>query len=104
MFAIVRIGNKQYKVADHDVILVDKIEGEVGDTVTFNDVLLVQEEKKTVVGTPLVKGTAVTVKILAKEKGKKIAVRRFKSKVRYRRHTGFRANLTRLEVVAITRA
>lgn len=99
MFAIVRIGNTQYKVAPHDVIMVDKVEGKDGDVIKITDVLLVVDDKKTEVGTPFVKNVVVTVKILAQEQGEKIAVRRYKQKVRYRRHTGFRAQLTKLEVI-----
>lgn len=102
MFAIIRVGNKQYKVTPKDVITVDLMEGEVGDTVELTDVLLVGDGKKVTVGKPQVKSMKVVAKILAHEKGEKIHVRRFKSKVRYRRHTGFRADLTRLEIVSIS--
>jgi len=101
MFAIVRIGNKQYKVSEKSVITVDKIDGKAGDTVEFTDVLLTNDGKKVQVGKPTVKGAKVTVKILAQEKGEKIDIHRFKSKVRYRRARGFRAQLTRLEVTSV---
>lgn len=104
MFAIIRVGNTQFKVAPKDVILVDKIDGNAGDTVKVSEVLLVHDDKKTEVGAPHVKGVTVTVKVLGQEQDEKIAVRRYKSKVRYRRHTGFRAQITRLEVVSIDRA
>lgn len=101
MFVIVRIGNKQYKVKPQDVIVVDKLAGEVGDTVEFTDVLLVQDDKKVTVGKPTVKGAKVTAKIIKQERGEKIEIHRFKSKVRYRKARGFRADLTRLEVTAV---
>jgi large subunit ribosomal protein L21 len=104
MFAIIRVGNKQYKVAPKDVIIVDKVEGKAGDTLKITDVLLVKDDKKTDVGKPLVAGMTVTAKIIAQEKGEKIAVRRYKQKVRYRRHTGFRANLTKLEITGVAYA
>lgn len=104
MFAIIRVGNSQYKVAAKDVILVDSLKGEVGETITISDVLLLSDEKKTIVGTPLVSKASVTAKIIAHEKGEKISVRRYKSKVRYRRQTGFRARLTRLEIERVTMA
>lgn len=102
MFAIVTISGKQYKVALGDVIVVDKIEGNVGDTVKFDHVLLTSDTKDTKVGTPTVAGVQVKAKIQAQEKGEKIEVRRYKSKVRYRRHNGFRSQLTRLEITAIS--
>ena len=101
MFVIVRIGNKQYKVKPQDVIVVDRMAGEVGDVVEFPDVMLVQDDKKVTVGKPLVKGSKVTAKIIKQERGEKIEIHRFKSKVRYRRARGFRADLTRLEVTAV---
>lgn len=101
MFVIVRIGNKQFKVKPQDVIVVDRMAGEVGDTVEFTDVLLVEDGKKVTVGKPLVKGAKVTAKIIKHERGEKIDIHRFKSKVRYRRARGFRADLTRLEVTAV---
>lgn len=101
MFVIVRIGNKQFKVKPQDVIVVDRMAGEVGDVVEFTDVLLVDDGKKVSVGKPTVKGAKVTAKIIKQERGEKIEIHRFKSKVRYRRARGFRADLTRLEVTAV---
>jgi large subunit ribosomal protein L21 len=101
MFAIVTISGKQYNVSVGQTLQVDKIEGSVGDTVTFDHVLLTNEAGKTNIGAPTVKGVAVKAKIVAQEKGEKVEVRRYKQKVRYRRQTGFRAMLTRLEIIAI---
>ncbi|MEK7141390.1 MAG: 50S ribosomal protein L21, partial [Patescibacteria group bacterium] len=75
--------------------------GEVGDVVTLSEVLLIDEDGKTTLGTPTVKGASVEAKIDAQHRGEKIHVRRFKSKVRERRHIGFRAELTRLQITAI---
>ena len=94
MFAVAVIGGKQYRVAKGDRITVDHISGNVGDTVTFDRVLLVADGKKTKIGTPVVKKASVTAKILAQEKGEKIDVRRFKAKVRVRRSRGFRPLIT----------
>jgi len=104
MFVIIRVGNKQYKVTSGDVIVVDKLDGKVGDSVEFTDVLLVRGEKSVKVGKPTVKSAKVTAKILAQEKGEKIDIHRFKSKVNYRRAKGFRAKLTRLEITSVVTA
>jgi large subunit ribosomal protein L21 len=101
MFAIVTISGKQYTVSVGDVIEVDKIEGKVGDTVSFDHVLVTGEKDKTIVGTPVVAGVKVKAKIAAQKKGEKIDVRRYKSKVRYRRQKGFRAQRTQLEITAV---
>lgn len=101
MFAIVTIAGKQYLVNRGDVVFVDKIEGKVGDSVIFDHVLLVSDDKATRVGTPTVSGVKVKGKILSQEKGDKIAVRRYKSKVRYRKSIGFRPQVTKIEIVAV---
>ena len=104
MFAVVKIGGKQFKVAQKDIILVSKVDGKEGDTLEFSEVLLVSDDKKVSVGKPFVEGAKVTAKVLGQEQGKKVTIRRFKAKVRYRRHAGFRAQLTRLEITGIAKA
>lgn len=102
MFAVVKISGKQYKVTPKDIITVNKLDGSVGDAVTLNEVLLVSNDKTVKVGKPTVKGASVSAKILAQGKGEKLTIRRFKSKVRYRRTRGFRPYETRLEILAIS--
>lgn len=102
MFAVVRIGSSQYKVSVGDVIDVARMPGDVGETITVSDVLLLYDDGgKTKVGKPTVKGASVEAKIEAQYKGEKIDVRRFKSKVRERKHIGFRAQLTKLLITTI---
>ena len=100
MFAVVQIQGKQYKVIKGDVITVERMEGATGESVSFDRVLLVSD-KTIKIGTPVVKGAVVKAKILAQEKGEKMEVRRYKSKVRYRKHIGFRPQITKLEIVSI---
>lgn len=103
MFAIIRVGTKQYKVSSGDVIDVDRLAGDVGKTVTLDNVLLVSD-KAVRVGSPNVSGVKVQAKILSHFRGEKVDVRRFKSKVRERKHVGFRPDLTKLEIVSIGRS
>lgn len=91
----------QYKVSVGDIIDVARISGGAGETIMVSDVLLVGDGEKTKVGKPTVKGATVEAKIEAQHKGEKIDVRRFKSKVRERRHVGFRAQLTKLRITSI---
>jgi large subunit ribosomal protein L21 len=100
MFAIIKISGKQYKVKPGDVIDVAKLNGKEGEIVS-PEVLLVSDGKDIKVGTPLVNGADVKVKIVGDLKGEKINVRRYKHKVRSRRSIGFRSQLTRLEIVSI---
>lgn len=102
MYAVVTIQGKQYRVAVGDTLSVERMSGDVGSSVSFDRVLLVSGDKSTKIGTPTVKGALVKAKILSQEKGEKLEVRRFKSKVRYRKHIGFRPSLTKLEIISIS--
>ena len=97
-YAVVRIKGHQYKVSEGQEVLVDRIQ----DGKVEADVLLVSKEGKVKVGKPVVKDAKVTIKVVGDEKGEKIDVYKYKSKSRYRRHTGFRAQLTRLLVQKIS--
>jgi len=76
----------------------------VGDKIVFDKVLLLSGDKEPRVGTPFLPGIKVTAKVLSQEKGEKIEVARFKSKVRYRRHRGFRPQITKLEILTVGKA
>ena len=93
---------KQFIVSKGDRIIVPHVDGEVGDTLHITDVLLVSDDEKTHIGTPFVKGSAVDAKILIQQKGEKITVRRYKSKVRYRKTRGFRPMETEIEIIAVS--
>lgn len=101
MFAVVKIGSAQYKVVVGDEIDVPLMEGEAGASVTFPEVLLVSENNETKIGTPRVVGAKVKATVVSHFKGEKVDVRRFKSKVRERRHVGFRPQLTKLRITDI---
>lgn len=96
--AVLRIKGHQYKVSEGQEILVDRI----GEGKLEADILLVSKEGKVQVGKPVVKDAKVTIKVLGEEKGEKIDVYKYKSKSRYRRHIGFRSQLTRLLVQKIS--
>lgn len=101
MFAVLEIAGKQYIAAPGETFVVDKIDGKEGETVVFDHVFLISDNEKTLVGTPTVKGKKVTAKIVKQGKAEKIHVRRFKSKVRYRKSRGFRALETTLQISKI---
>ena len=97
MFAVLKTGGKQYKVAQGDVIQVEKLEGNVGDKVTLDQVLMVGEEEKIDVGTPLLDGSVVTCEIIDQTKGPKILVFKKKRRKKYRRTNGHRQLITLFE-------
>jgi large subunit ribosomal protein L21 len=102
MFAVIRTGGKQYKVATGDVIRVEKLDAAAGDSITLEDVLLVSDAGNTTIGTPTVTGAAVVAEVIAQDRGPKIIV--FKKKIRqnYRRKAGHRQDLTVLRIKDIT--
>ncbi len=101
MYAIVRIGGKQYRAELGKSIVVEKLPYDVGKTVDFNEVLFISDGENTQVGQPLVDGAAVTVEVTEQFKGDKIIVFKYKPKIRYRRKAGHRQNYTRLRVDSI---
>ena len=103
MFAVLKTGGKQYKVAQGDVIQVEKLEGNVGDKVTLDQVLMVGEEDKVDVGAPILDGSTVTCEILDQTKGPKILVFKKKRRKKYRRTNGHRQLITYLKITDISK-
>ena len=102
MYAILETGGKQYRVAEGDVITVEKLPGEAGDTVEFDKVLLVSDGNDVKVGTPYLDGTKITGQIVETGKGKKIVIFKYKSKKDYRRKQGHRQPYTMVEITSLT--
>ena len=98
MYAVVRTGGKQIRVSPGDVIMVEKISAEPGETVELSDVLLVSSDEKTTVGTPTVSDARVICMSLGDGKGKKIVVYKYKRRKGYARKQGHRQAFTRLSV------
>ena len=101
-YTIVEIKGKQYQVKEGEEMEVEKIEGEKGEKITFEKVLLLVDEKKKQIGNPLVKGAKINAEILDQVKGKKIRVSTYKAKSRHRRTIGHRSQLTKIKIGKIT--
>ena len=101
MYAIIKTGGKQYKVAEGDTIYVEKLEAAVDDVVTFDQVLTVVTDGGVKVGKPLVDGAKVTGKVLQQGKEKKILVFKYKAKSNYRRRQGHRQPYTKVSIEKI---
>lgn len=98
MTAIIVTGGKQYKVAEGDVIYIEKLEQEAGESVTFDRVLAVLDGDNTRFGAPVVEGASVEGKIVKNGKGKKIRVFKYRPKKGYRRRQGHRQPYTKVEI------
>jgi len=101
MYAVIKSGGKQYKVAKDDVITVEKLPLEKGKKVNITEVLLISENGKPVVGNPLVEGASVDAEIVDQIRGKKIIVFKKKRRKNYRRKIGHKQNLTSIKITAI---
>ena len=101
MYAIVETGGKQYKVAAGEKVKVDYLGLGEGKEVELSRVLLIVDDKDTIVGTPTIDNAKVTASCIGEGKGDKIIVFKYKPKVRYRRKTGHRQLFTRLEITEI---
>ena len=100
VYAIVRAGGRQEKVSVGDVVVVDKLDGEIGDEITLAPVMLVDGDKVTTAASELAK-SSVKAEIVGDEKGPKINILKFKNKTGYRKRQGHRAQLTAVKVTAI---
>lgn len=100
MYAIIRTGGKQYRVEQGEQIQVEKLNAEVGETVTF-DVLMQGEGSDVKIGAPIVDGVSVTAKVVEHGKGPKIRVFKYKPKKDYRRTQGHRQPYSLVEIVSI---
>lgn len=102
MYAVIQTGGKQYRVANGDVITVEKLEGEAGSTLAISPVLMLDDGKETQVGTPIVEGAAVTAELVEQTRGKKIIVFKKKRRQGYQRTHGHRQDQTVLRIVDVT--
>ena len=101
MFAVIRTGGKQYKVAPNDVIAVEKLAGEPGATIELAEVLMVGDGAEVSTGTPLLSGASVSAELVEQRRGDKIIVFKKKRRHNYRRKNGHRQHQTVLRITEI---
>ena len=99
--AIIETGGKQYRVAEGDVLFIEKLDVAAGDTVKFDRVLAVIDEDSTKFGTPVVEGATVSANVVKNGRGKKIRVFKMKPKKGYRRTQGHRQPYTKVQIETI---
>ena len=100
MFAVVQTGGKQYNVTENDTLKVEKLNGNVGDKINL-DALLVSDGNKTVAGPPVVAGAVVVAEFVSHGKGDKIVVFKYKPKKNERKKQGHRQPWTEIKIVSI---
>ncbi|MBQ4558248.1 MAG: 50S ribosomal protein L21 [Clostridia bacterium] len=100
MYAIIQTGGKQYKVAENDIINVEKLDANVGDKVNL-DVLMLVADGKVTNGNPIVEGAKVVAEVVEQGKADKIVVFKYKAKKNYRRKQGHRQPYTALKILSV---
>ena len=101
-YAVIQTGGKQYRVAEGDLIEVEKLDLETGTEAKFEEVPLVSHGNGLSIGAPLVAGAAVTAEVVEQTKAPKVVAFKFKRRKGYHRTVGHRRQLTRLKIKAIT--
>jgi large subunit ribosomal protein L21 len=102
MYAVIKTGGKQYRIAPGQTFRVEKLEGQVGDVVQLDNVLLVSDGDQIKVGKPLLEGAAITAQIVEQDRGKKIVVFKKRRRKSWQKTKGHRQYYTALKVQAIT--
>lgn len=100
MYAVIKTGGKQYKVAADDVLKIEKVAGEVGETISFGEVLMVGGDSPKV-GTPTVSGASVAAEVVEQGRARKIIVFKKKRRQNYRRKKGHRQEQTTIRITGI---
>ena len=101
MYAVIKTGGKQHRVSEGDVIAIEKINGEKGDAVVFEQVLMVEKEGDVRIGRPIVEGAKVTGEIIAQAKGPKLIVFKMKKRKGFSKKNGHRQLLTSMKIKEI---
>ncbi|MBP5230873.1 MAG: 50S ribosomal protein L21 [Clostridia bacterium] len=101
MYAVIQTGGKQYKVSEGDIIFVEKLDVNEGDTYTFEDVLAVSGAAGFRAGNPTVEGASVTATVVKNGKGKKLHILRYKPKKNEKKKMGHRQPYTKLQIQTI---
>ena len=98
MYAVIQSGGKQYRVEPGETLVVEKLTGVEGDTVEFNEVLLLSDNGTVALGRPLIEGAKVTGEIVEHGRGEKLIVYKFKRRKDYRRKNGHRQDYTAIKI------
>lgn len=101
MYAVIKTGGKQYRVEEGDTLALERLEGDTGAQVSFDEVLLVGADNATTIGRPLVQGATVKATIVEQGRAKKVIIFKFRRRKNYKRKKGHRQYFTRVRIDAI---
>lgn len=102
MYAVIETGGKQYRVQEGDSLFIEKLEVEAGDTIDFDDVLIVSKDGELSIGNPYVENAKVKASVIENGKGPKVIVFKYKNKEGYRKKQGHRQPYTKVQIESIS--
>jgi len=102
MYAVIKTGGKQYRVEQGDVVTIERLDGDAGDAVKFDEVLLVGAESETRIGTPNLDGASVAGTIVEQGRARKVIVFKFRRRKNYKKKNGHRQYFTRVKIDQIS--
>ena len=101
MYAVVKTGGKQYRVAAGEKLRIEQIPADIGSEVVLNEVLVVADGENITTGAPFVSGASVTAKVLAQGRGDKVRIFKMRRRKHYRKSQGHRQNYTEIEITGV---
>lgn len=101
MFAVVKTGGKQYRVAEGQILRIEKIEANEGDTIQLSDVLMLGNGESVTIGSPLIEGASVSAEVRSQARTRKIDIIKFRRRKHYRKHQGHRQHFTEIQIISI---
>ena len=102
MYAVIKTGGKQYRVAAGEKLKVEQIPADIGSEIVLNEVLVVADGENITTGAPLVKGASVTARVVAHGRGDKVHIYKMRRRKHYRKSQGHRQNFTEIEILGIS--
>lgn len=102
MYAVIKTGGKQYRVEPGDVVTIERLEGDAGDAVKFDEVLLVDADGEMQIGTPSLDGATVAGTIIEQGRARKVIVFKFRRRKNYKKKNGHRQYFTRVQIDQIS--
>ncbi len=102
MYAVIKTGGKQHKVAEGEILKVEKLKASVGEPVDITDVLLIEKDGEVTLGSPFIEGAKVTAKILRHGKEDKVTIIKMKRRKDYRKKQGHRQNYSEIQIEQIS--
>ena len=100
-YAVIKTGGKQYRVIADDILEIEKVTGDAGSTISFDEVLMIGGEGAPSVGSPMIDGASVSAEVIEQKRGRKIIVFKKKRRKNYRRKNGHRQELTKVKILEV---